>query len=90
MRAPARFGDGKCLVGIDHYFETVADRRTHCRQARNIFGNRRLADFHLRTAKPLRLGRNRFVDQLLLRMMQPAAFGRVDRHFPLRAARDFP
>ncbi len=90
MRATPCFGNGKSLVGVHHHFEVVADSRTHRRQPGHVFRDRRLADLDFAALESLRLGGDRFVDQLFLRVVQPAALRRVHRDFHLSATRQFP
>ena len=90
VRAPARLGDRERLVRVDHQLERVADGRAHGRKPRDVLGDRRPADLHLGAPEPLRLRGDRLVDQLLRRMVEPTALGRVDGHLRLRAAGHLP
>ena len=90
VRAAARLGDGERLVRVDHDLERIAGGFADGGKARDVLGDRRPADLDLRAAKSLRLRGARLVDELLARMVQPAAFRGVDRHARLRAAREDP
>ena len=65
-------------------WEYVPDGEPH------VFGDRWLAHLHLRAAESLRTRGERFVDDLLHIVMQPAALGGVDRHAALGAPRHLP
>jgi len=90
MRATQRLGYGERLVGVDHQLELVADRFAHRGEPPDVLGDRRFADLDLGALESRRLRRDRFVDELLRGMMQPAAFGRVHGDRRLRAAGHFP
>ncbi len=90
VRAAQRLGHRPRLVGVDHQLEVVADGRAHGVEPAQVLADRRLADLELGAPEPLRLRRERLVDELLRRVMQPSALGRVHRHRALRAAGHLP
>ena len=89
-RPAHRLGDGEALVGVDHDLELPADRLAHRGEPGDVLGHRRPPDLDLGAEETVGLRLQRLGDEFVGREVQPAAFGAVDRHARLRAARGLP
>jgi hypothetical protein len=83
-------GQIESLIGVDHDVEILAHRVAHGAQAGAVLGDGGLADLQLRAREAPALHLGGVLGQRLGGEVQPAAFGRVERHRRFRPPRHPP
>ena len=89
-RSAQRLAEREALIRVHHDLESVAHRVAHRFQACHVVADVRLTDLDLGALEAGVLRGERFLDERLERMLQPAALGGVDRDALPRAAGSAP